>query len=166
MKTHLPLVALILLTLSPLLASAAADSHCLAHCYGMHTDTTTQSQYCLSSDGEKTEKQKTVQFITTAPGREKNIVSQTSTITLRTGSSKTVGQTLELLTGVFQKFLANPAPGTVLGKLGNLEKGGEVDFVAASPDVLRLDFKSATGVSSSEFTKADVQNYLALLTNG
>ena len=130
------------------------------------SDPATQAQYTISADGDLSDKQKTIQFTTVAISQEKKTtITSRQTTSFRTGTSKTVGQTFDFLAVIYRKFIANPTPGISLGELGSVEKGGAVEFIAVSPRVLRLVFKSETSATTtSDFSRADVENYLTLLT--
>lgn len=129
-------------------------------------DPASGTRYTVTADGELPEKQKLIQLVAISTIKEKKaIVTSTETTTLRTGATQTVGQTLAALHQIFQKFLSNPVPGIKLGTLGSLDKGGTVDFVAVSPEILRLEFRAESdGVEQTDYSRADVQNFLALLT--
>lgn len=118
------------------------------------------SKYSVTTTGQPEQNLQTVQFRVTRADAE----STTITVTLHTGKTKTVAQVTALMSSVFKKFLTAPVPNTVLGSLGSFEKGGEVDFVAESPQILRFDFRNPGEVpNSAQFSQADVATFLALL---
>ena len=87
-------------------------------------------------------------------------------INLNTGKHKTVAQMCAVLHDIFRRYQAGrvTANGALLGKVGDLKYGGEILFVAESPDHLRYDMKtSGEEDHSTRLTAADVDALAALL---
>jgi len=109
------------------------------------TDDTARQMVCtVTATGQKADTLREIQLRIVQSGtKEKGSSSSTRVVALRTGRTKTVGQVCSILSGALGKFIAGAPDGSLLGKLGSLEKGGEVAFISESPQVFRIDFKSA-----------------------
>lgn len=132
---------------------------------GTAIDPASGSEYEVTTTGTASQNSSQLQFhVTTLTTVGKTTTRATNDTTLRTGKSKTVGQVKALLGSVFSKFLNGVPPGTILGKLGAVEKGGEVLFVAESPEVLRFDFINKNApASEKKFSRADVTALAGIL---
>ncbi|HEY5894159.1 MAG TPA: hypothetical protein VIT91_13115 [Chthoniobacterales bacterium] len=132
---------------------------------GTAIDPASGSEYEVTTTGTASQNSSQLQFhVTTLTTVGKTTTRATNDTTLRTGKSKTVGQVKALLSTVFSKFLNGVPPGTILGKLGAVEKGGEVLFVAESPEVLRFDFINKNApASEKKFSRADVTALAGIL---
>ena len=88
--------------------------------------------------------------------------------TLATGKHKTVAQLTTTVSDILQRFLSVPlptAPGQELGKIGDVQHGGEVHFVADPSDRLRLDSLHPTEPAHASFySRAEVEAWQAALT--
>ncbi len=146
-----------LLVVGSMAASQAQIPAPLAISLGTQTDSASNTTYSISTSGHSDQNRQEVQFRITTEGK-------TSVVTLLTGRQKTVGQVTSLIAKVFQKFLAGQPANTFLGKLGSLEKGGEVVFIAESPDTLLFNFSNPDQpLLSSVFSRADAAAFVALL---
>lgn len=88
----------------------------------------------------------------------------TRVISLRTGKYKTVGQFCDVVRDILRKYVSGTANGQELGKIGDLRYGGEVRFVAESPDALRYETKTQGQEDLvSKISADDVVNFVALL---
>ena len=86
--------------------------------------------------------------------------------TFATGKHKTVSQLDASLAEIFRRFLANPPPepNQELGKIGDVQHGGEVRFVATSSNILRFDNVTPDEpVRVSSYSRADVAALLESL---
>lgn len=132
---------------------------------GTAIDPASGSEYAVTATGAASQNSRQIQFhVTRVTTEGKTTTRSTSDTILRTGKSKTVGDVKTLLSVVFNKFLNGAPTGAVLGKLGAVGKGGEVLFVAESPETLRLDFitKGAPAVAK-RFSRADVTALAGIL---
>lgn len=152
-----------LLVLGSVCSTMAQLPEPLSISFGAHTDQAAGASYSITAGGQSEQNRQDVQFrIERSPQAKSS--TETAAVTLRTGKQKTVGQVLDLSRKVFQKFLDGQPAHTALGKLGSLEKGGEVIFVAESSDVLRFDFKSLeTEPASIRFSRTDAAAFAAIL---
>ena len=90
----------------------------------------------------------------------------TRLLNLNTGKHKTVAQLCASLRDIFRKdqTLGANASGQDLGKVGDIKFGGEVRFVAESPEQLRCDIQTrGTETHSISFTASEVADLVALL---
>ena len=92
--------------------------------------------------------------------------TRTRLLSLSTGKHKTVGQFCENLRDIFRKYQTSSgsASGQEIGKIGDLKYGGEVRFVAESPDHLRYDMLTEGEENhSARLSASDVSSLIALL---
>lgn len=92
--------------------------------------------------------------------------SATHDITINTGKFKTIAKLKAIVAEYFVHFLSGPLVlNQDLGKIGDAKYGGEVHFVAESPNVLRFDFvpSTASPENAIRFRRADVQGFVTLL---
>ena len=93
--------------------------------------------------------------------------TSTQTLVIYTGKFKTVGATEKIVTDIFWRFASGPVvAGQELGRIGNVNLGGEMRFVAASAD--QLDYKIVMPGKENDlghFTRADVVTFLPLLAD-
>ena len=88
----------------------------------------------------------------------------TRVISLRSGKYKTVDQFCSVVRDILRRYVSNTANGQLLGKIGDLRYGGEVQFVAESPDALRYETKTQGQEDLvSKINPDDVANFVALL---
>lgn len=134
-----------LVALSPLgFISAESVPPSLPIVLGTTDDTARQMVCTVSATGQKADTLREIQLRIAQSGtKEKGSSSSTRVVTLRTGRTKTVGQVCAILSGALGKFVAGAPDGSLLGKLGSLDKGGEVVFISESPQIFRIDFKSS-----------------------
>jgi len=134
-----------LLALIPLgFTSAESVPPSLPIILGTNEDAARQMVCTVTATGQKAETLREIQLRIAQSGtKEKGSSSSTRVVTLRTGRTKTVGQVCAILSGALRKFVVGAPDGSLLGKLGSLEKGGEVAFVSETPQVFRIDFKSS-----------------------
>ena len=92
--------------------------------------------------------------------------SKTRQLSLSTGKHKTVDQFCAGLRDIFRKYqtLGAGAAGQEIGKIGDIKYGGEIRFVAESPEHLRYDMVTEGEENhSAQFTSGDVSVLIALL---
>lgn len=132
---------------------------------GTAIDPASGSEYEVTTTGAASQNSSQLQFHVTRLTMVGKVTTRaTNDTTLRTGKSKTVGEVSALLSNVFSKFLNGVPPGTILGKLGAVEKGGEVLFVAESSEILRFDFINKNApASEKKFSRADVTALAGIL---
>ena len=90
----------------------------------------------------------------------------TRQLTLNTGKRKTVAELCGTLRDIFLKYQSSrsSAAGTQIGKIGDFKYGGEIRFVAESPETLRYDMQTEGEEDHSTQLGADeVANLIALL---
>ena len=92
--------------------------------------------------------------------------SSTHLLTLNTGKYKTVAQMTGLLADIFRKYLAVEPANQEIGKIGDINHGGEIRFYAASRAALRYDWLTpGEPVHSTNFKRADIQIFLGILAH-
>ena len=77
-----------------------------------------------------------------------------SQTTLRSGKSKTLAQLIDVVEKHFGSYLANPTPGRLVGKLGDVKYGGEARF-QSSAGGLDLVFLDGGGNVSDQVQMAE-----------
>ena len=91
--------------------------------------------------------------------------STTRQLSLSTGKHKTVATLCDNLREIFRKYqvLGSNAAGQELGKIGDIRYGGEIRFVAESPEHLRYDLQTEGEANHSvQFTPGEVAVLAAL----
>ena len=92
--------------------------------------------------------------------------STTHVLTVNTGKYKTVAQLTGILADIFRKDLEVLAANQEIGKIGDLDHGGEIRFVAESTGIMRYDWQTpGEPVHSTRFKRTDVQVFLGILTH-
>ena len=92
--------------------------------------------------------------------------TKTRLLSLNTGKHKTVDQFCAGLRDIFRKYqtLGSNATGQEIGKVGDIKYGGEIRFVAESPEHLRYDMQTDGEENhSTQFSRSDVSMIVALL---
>ena len=92
--------------------------------------------------------------------------SKTRQLSLNTGKHKTVDQFCASLRDIFRKYqtIGAGAAGQEIGKIGDIKYGGEIRFVAESPEHLRYDMITEGEENhSAQFTNSNVSVLIALL---
>ena len=92
--------------------------------------------------------------------------TKTRQLSLNTGKHKTVDQFCASLRDILRKYqtLGTRAAGQEIGKIGDIKYGGEIRFVAESPEHLRYDMQTEGEENhSAQFTSSDVSTIIALL---
>lgn len=126
--------------------------------------------YSVSVSGPMQEKSQEIRFIAywDGPDLENNLPRNrtTRTATVKSGKSKTLGQTITALEDAFDRFLAAPknnARNQALLKIGDIKYGGELVVVAETGDVLRFDYVMPSGNTSIRFGKNEVVEFAKLM---
>lgn len=90
----------------------------------------------------------------------------TRSATVKTGKSRTLGETIQSLDSAFDLFLSRRSWGNdeLLLKIGDVRYGGELFLVAESPDILRFDYIQPSGRSSIRFGREEVAEFESLLS--
>ena len=92
--------------------------------------------------------------------------TMTHLLTVNTGNYKTVAQLTAMLADIFRKDLDVPAANQEIGKIGDLNHGGEIRFVAESNDTLRYDWMTpGEPPHSTRFKRNDIQVFLGMRTH-
>ncbi len=90
--------------------------------------------------------------------------TMTHLLTVNTGKYKTVAQLTETLAGIFRKYLADAPANQEIGKIGDINHGGEIRFVAESREKLRYDWQApGEPTHSTQFKRNDIQVFLGIL---
>ncbi len=90
----------------------------------------------------------------------------THVLTVNTGKHKTVAQLGDTLAGIFRQYLAAAPANQEIGKIGDLNHGGEVRFYAESQESLRYEWEApGQPAQSTHFKRGDIQAFLGILTH-
>lgn len=165
--------ALFLLALTnSLLGQMTRGSYDLPFSLGSNTVYTEKGRgtYCINFSGPFNATSQELRFVARWDGLEARTTlprgSTTRTASVKTGKSLTLRQTAQRLQGAFNDFLLrqNSVPNRMLLRLGNVRFGSELSLVAESPETLRFDYLSSSGLRTVRFNRAEVAQFSKLLS--
>ena len=155
------LPALIALVLCGIPAAMADDSGKAAFAYAIGSKSAGANNYSISATAPRGAKlnSQTIRFAM----KKADFGGQTwSFFLISTGKSKTQAQLEQLLGDAFRKF-PSAAPGTELGKIGDIKYGGEVRVVAEGRNAMVFAYNPPMNPANPRLTASDAAAFAEIL---
>ena len=142
-------------------SARAEDLDKVAFAYALGSKTVGSNNYSISATAPRGAKanSQTIRFAV----KKSDGGSQTwGFFLISTGKSKTQAQIEQLLAQAFRKFPGS-APGTELGKIGDIKYGGEVRVMAEGPNALVFAYNPPQNVANPRLSAADAAAFAEIL---